>query len=128
METDKNKTQKEKGRRNSASAFTRSTKLARSPEKVQVTLPASEPKETVVAIKQQSRKLKINQACEKLDELLEFVLTRPNIYGGIRTAKELVAEAEVEETEGLTAAENRAVKAESRAEVAELAFRKKVGR
>ena len=72
MDTDKNK--KEMVRSNSASAFSRSTKLARSPERVLVSLPALETEtETVVVIEQQT-KTRISQALEKLDELLEFVL------------------------------------------------------
>ena len=133
MEVNKDKTQKEKVRSNSVSAFSRSTLLARSPERELVSLPAPETEmEIAVVVIEQQTKTMISQALEKLEELLEFVLARPYIHSGIRSltmqVKELVAEAEVEESERLTAAEGRAVKAESRAEVAELALRKKIER
>ena len=102
----------------------------RSPEREPVSLPAPETEtEIAVVVAEQQAKTRISQALEKLEELLEFVLKRPNIHSGIRSltmqVKELVAEAEVEESERLTAAVSRAVKAESRAEVAELALRKR---
>ena len=106
---------------------------AMSPERELVSLPAPETEtEIAVVVIEQQTKTRISQALEKLEELLEFVLKRPNIHSGIRSltmqVMELVAEAEVEEAERLTAAESRAVKTESRAEVGELALRKKVKR
>ena len=140
MELNKNidKTEKEKVRSNSASPFVRSTKLARSPNRTQVEVPAREPEETVAPIEQQPKVAKIDQLLEKLEGLVEFVMSRTNIHSGIRMeilqVKELLAGAKAEEAEKFAAAVTRAEAAErraetskSRAEAAERKLREKAG-
>lgn len=156
MELNKNKISKEteaRERSKSVTAFARSTRVGRSPEKgqtqavlpprvqeesgsesstTQVVLPDDVPKETVAPITQQSNVVNLDQAEEKLEELLKFVMGRSNIHGGIRVlilqAIELLVEAKVEEARKLDTAEKRAEAAEARAEAAEMALRNKASR
>ena len=80
-------------------------------------------------VEQHAKMAKIDQLKEKLDELLNFVLGRSNIHGGIRLLiiqnQELLAEAQAEEAGKLAAAVKRADAAEARAEAAKLVLREK---
>ena len=82
--------------------------------------------------------VKIDQLLEKLEGLVEFVMSRTNIHSGIRMeilqVKELLTGAKAEEAEKFAAAVTRAEAAErraetskSRAEAAERKLREKAG-
>ena len=62
------------------------------------------PKETAAPIEQQSKGPKIDQAKERLDVLLKFVMERSNIHSGARLlilqAKKLVAQKTVNSFDG----------------------------